>query len=344
MEHDALTHNGGHVTMQLADGETVELECEILQKGVVSWMADVVTTTDTLCRIRWGDRVGICNFEMSNNPGRGRFNPRFATHGLHRGRAAHPRWARRGAGERLTTTAIPLNTSLHIPPAGFGELAKNGPRQRRRRQPLHVGPDDELLAASSVDTGERADGRRRAGPRLLRRRVRDGRLRARRGARGRARGLDRRDQARPRGAEPDDVDAGRDGRRRRDLPDRRRRVQADPPLRLEALRGPGPARGSAEALPRVLGQRRAGLLRGQRLEHEAGLVGQGARQAPAGLGPRRRAEAARSRDQPRRRLRRDLAVRLRHAGVVRGDGGQAQGGPRAQGPRPRGSSASASGS
>ncbi|HKQ81374.1 MAG TPA: hypothetical protein VJS42_04210 [Steroidobacteraceae bacterium] len=51
-------------------------------KGVVSWMADQMSTTDTLCKITCGDSVGFCDFELSTNPGQGRHRPRVAVNGF----------------------------------------------------------------------------------------------------------------------------------------------------------------------------------------------------------------------------------------------------------------------
>lgn len=82
LEHDGITHRGGRLRMDLPGGEVAEFDIEPLQKGAVSMVADVVSVTDTMSRITWGDKVGICDFEISNNPGRGRHRPRFAINGI----------------------------------------------------------------------------------------------------------------------------------------------------------------------------------------------------------------------------------------------------------------------
>jgi hypothetical protein len=92
LETDGLTHRGGRVRMQLpardSDGtETLEIAIDPLQKGAVSWMVDLMAVTDTMCTLTIDGgpedgRVGICNFEVSNNAARGRFRPRFAVNGL----------------------------------------------------------------------------------------------------------------------------------------------------------------------------------------------------------------------------------------------------------------------
>jgi hypothetical protein len=82
LERDGLTHRGGHVRMVLADGEIVEMEAEVLQKGAVSWMAQRMAVNDTVCRVTWGDRVGICDFEISNNATAGGTEPICAINGF----------------------------------------------------------------------------------------------------------------------------------------------------------------------------------------------------------------------------------------------------------------------
>ena len=82
MEHDGLTHRGGHIRMKLTTGEVLEMDAEVLQKGVVSWIANTVVTTDTMCKLTYGDRVGICDFEISNNATRGNHYPGLAINGV----------------------------------------------------------------------------------------------------------------------------------------------------------------------------------------------------------------------------------------------------------------------
>jgi hypothetical protein len=82
LESDGLTHRGGRLRMELPDAEIVDIALEPLQRGAVSWMVDLMAVTDTMCTMQSGDRVGICNFEISNNAARGRFRPRFAVNGV----------------------------------------------------------------------------------------------------------------------------------------------------------------------------------------------------------------------------------------------------------------------
>ncbi|MCY4426747.1 MAG: hypothetical protein OXC05_06920 [Halieaceae bacterium] len=89
MEVDGLTHRGGTVRMTLPTGEVLDMICEPLQKGAVSWIHGI-SCVDTMCKITLGDRVGICDFETTNNALRGGHRPLVAVNGieedgLHRG-------------------------------------------------------------------------------------------------------------------------------------------------------------------------------------------------------------------------------------------------------------------
>jgi hypothetical protein len=89
MEADGITHRGCHVRLELVTGEVMDFDVSPLQKGVVSWMADQMSVTDTMCKITCGDRIGICDFEISTNPTRGTHRPNVAVNafiddGLHR--------------------------------------------------------------------------------------------------------------------------------------------------------------------------------------------------------------------------------------------------------------------
>jgi hypothetical protein len=82
LEHDALTHRGGRTRMELPGGETLVIDIEPLQRGAVSQMPGSLAVTDTMSRITCDGRVGICNYEISNNASRGRHFPRFAINGV----------------------------------------------------------------------------------------------------------------------------------------------------------------------------------------------------------------------------------------------------------------------
>jgi len=87
-ESDGLTHRGAHMKMELTTGEIMDIECEMLQKGVVSFIHGY-GTVDTMCKMTCGDRVGICDVEIANNTQRGHYRPYTALqaiekNGLHK--------------------------------------------------------------------------------------------------------------------------------------------------------------------------------------------------------------------------------------------------------------------
>ena len=70
IEPDGFTHRGGRVRVTLASGEVMDMECAILQKGTVN-SHHGNTWLDTFCRMTWGDKVGVCDFEIANRPFQG---------------------------------------------------------------------------------------------------------------------------------------------------------------------------------------------------------------------------------------------------------------------------------
>ena len=70
IEADGFTHRGGRVRLALATGDVMTLECEALQKGTVNSHHGNVWL-DTFCTMTWGDRVGVCDFEIANRPFQG---------------------------------------------------------------------------------------------------------------------------------------------------------------------------------------------------------------------------------------------------------------------------------
>jgi hypothetical protein len=87
-ESDGLTHRGGHLTMKLTTGEVLDIELTMMQKGVVSFIHGYATV-DTMCRMKWGERIGMCDFEIANNAQRGHYRPYTAMkaiekNGLHK--------------------------------------------------------------------------------------------------------------------------------------------------------------------------------------------------------------------------------------------------------------------
>ena len=74
IEADGFTHRGGRVRVTLGSGEVMDMECEILQKGTVN-SHHGNTWLDTFCKMTWGDKVGVCDFEIANRPFQGTTAP-----------------------------------------------------------------------------------------------------------------------------------------------------------------------------------------------------------------------------------------------------------------------------
>ncbi len=74
IEADGFTHRGGHLKLKLANGEELETECEILQKGTVN-SHHGNTWLDTFCKMTCGDKIGVCDFEIANRPFQGTTAP-----------------------------------------------------------------------------------------------------------------------------------------------------------------------------------------------------------------------------------------------------------------------------
>jgi hypothetical protein len=81
VEADGFTHRGGHVTLGLANGEVLEVECEPLQKGTVN-SHHGCTWLDTFCKMTSGDKVGVCDFEIANRPFQGTHKPVLLEKGI----------------------------------------------------------------------------------------------------------------------------------------------------------------------------------------------------------------------------------------------------------------------
>lgn len=66
MDADAATHRGGRVRARLATGEIFECESEPLCKGFYLYKAGL-GLFQSPCKVRYGNRVGFGNFEISEN-------------------------------------------------------------------------------------------------------------------------------------------------------------------------------------------------------------------------------------------------------------------------------------
>jgi hypothetical protein len=63
---DGCTNRGGRTLMVLSTGERFEVHLEPLAPGLLS-NHHTLACSDTLCRVRWGDKIGIGDFESTHN-------------------------------------------------------------------------------------------------------------------------------------------------------------------------------------------------------------------------------------------------------------------------------------
>jgi len=63
---DGCTNRGGRVLMVLSTGERFEAHFEPLTPGLLS-NHHTLACMDTLCRVRWGEKIGIGDFESTHN-------------------------------------------------------------------------------------------------------------------------------------------------------------------------------------------------------------------------------------------------------------------------------------
>jgi hypothetical protein len=76
LEADGYTHRGGVVTWYLRGGEELRLECHLIDAVVAKLHS--AKYVDALCRIEHGGKVGVCDFEISNNARNGGGTPSLA--------------------------------------------------------------------------------------------------------------------------------------------------------------------------------------------------------------------------------------------------------------------------
>lgn len=65
MEADGYSHRGGVVTWYLQGGEELRLECQLID-GVAAKLHSA-HYVDAFCRVEHQGRIGVCDFEISNN-------------------------------------------------------------------------------------------------------------------------------------------------------------------------------------------------------------------------------------------------------------------------------------
>jgi len=76
LEADGYTHRGGVVTWYLPGGEELRLECHLIDAVVAALHS--AKYVDALCRTEYQGRVGVCDFEISNNARNGSGVPSLA--------------------------------------------------------------------------------------------------------------------------------------------------------------------------------------------------------------------------------------------------------------------------
>jgi len=81
IECDGCTNRGGKVLMVLSTGERFEAIFDPVAPAVLSNNEDLACI-DTLCRVTWGDRMGIGDFETKNNLQAGSRRPRVLDRGI----------------------------------------------------------------------------------------------------------------------------------------------------------------------------------------------------------------------------------------------------------------------
>jgi pterin-4a-carbinolamine dehydratase len=74
LEADGVSNRGGITRMKLVTGEVFEARFEAITPCVTSWVRGILGI-DNFCKVHWGDRVGVGDFELTNNIMRGSHRP-----------------------------------------------------------------------------------------------------------------------------------------------------------------------------------------------------------------------------------------------------------------------------
>ena len=72
--HDGATNLGGTTRMLLTTGEVLEASFEPAYPCIASWVHQTICF-DSMCRVKWGDRIGFGVFENTNNIQAGTLRP-----------------------------------------------------------------------------------------------------------------------------------------------------------------------------------------------------------------------------------------------------------------------------
>lgn len=81
MDRDGVCNRGGKVSVTLTTGEKLVIEAEPVAPCIVSWHHGIACA-DTLCTMRIGDKVGIGDFETTNNTLAGKRRPKNLVRGV----------------------------------------------------------------------------------------------------------------------------------------------------------------------------------------------------------------------------------------------------------------------
>ena len=74
IECDGTSNRGGITRMTLSTGEIFEAHFEAVSTSLMSWIHGIACM-DTLCKVRWGDRHGVGQFESTANIQHGTRHP-----------------------------------------------------------------------------------------------------------------------------------------------------------------------------------------------------------------------------------------------------------------------------
>ena len=80
-ECDGITNRGGVTRITLETGEVVDVKLDPLAPSVMSYVHGMAAM-DTVCRVSWGERIGMGMFESSSNLQQGSRQPKVLDRGL----------------------------------------------------------------------------------------------------------------------------------------------------------------------------------------------------------------------------------------------------------------------
>lgn len=75
VEVDGVSNRGGFVRMELTTGEIFEAHLEAVTRCITFWLNNTLVV-DNFCKVRWGNKIGVGNFETNCNIMRGTHRPK----------------------------------------------------------------------------------------------------------------------------------------------------------------------------------------------------------------------------------------------------------------------------